>query len=385
MKILLLGGTGAMGVHLVELLAKRGDEVYVTSRKKRDNKNNVTYFKGNAKNIDFINPILKSYYWDAIVDFMTYHTEEFNKHIDDLLSATKQYIYLSSSRVYAQSNNGLTEDSPRLLDISNDKDFLNTDDYALYKAREENILTNHAKYNNFTIIRPYITYSETRLPLGILEKETWIYRALHGRSIVFPKDIASKFTTLAYGLDVSKIIVQIIRNDKMIGQTINIVSNKSEKWEDILNLYVEELNNFLGDKPKVVMTDKTPRALSLGFKFKLKQLLKSFITFFNIPKNKFKIVPNYQLKYDRLFNRTFNNYKLIQCVDSVSFCDNNDQLRKCIQRFIKNPQYSFINWNKEAIHDHISGDKTPLKEIKSIRYKMSYILIRYLIPLKWLQ
>ena len=34
MDILILGGTGAMGVPLVEILKKEGHELYVTSRRK---------------------------------------------------------------------------------------------------------------------------------------------------------------------------------------------------------------------------------------------------------------------------------------------------------------------------------------------------------------
>ena len=53
---------------------------------------------------------------------------------------------------------------------------------------EENLLFNSEK-NNFTIIRPTITYNTQRLQLGVLEKENWLYRALHGRAIVFSDDV----------------------------------------------------------------------------------------------------------------------------------------------------------------------------------------------------
>jgi len=52
MNILILGGTGAMGVPLVKLLAEKNDNnIYVTTRSKRDNKGNVTYIQGNGKDL----------------------------------------------------------------------------------------------------------------------------------------------------------------------------------------------------------------------------------------------------------------------------------------------------------------------------------------------
>lgn len=63
----------------------------------------------------------------------------------------------------------INEETPRLLDMIKDEEYLNTDEYALSKARQENIL-HEAGCNNWTIIRPYITFSETRLHLGYLKR-----------------------------------------------------------------------------------------------------------------------------------------------------------------------------------------------------------------------
>lgn len=77
---------------------------------------------------------------------------------------------MSSARVYARSaDRQITESSSRLLDICDDEEYLRTDDYALTKARQENMLF-CAKTQNWTIIRPYITFSEIRLQLGVFEK-----------------------------------------------------------------------------------------------------------------------------------------------------------------------------------------------------------------------
>ena len=176
-KILILGGTGAMGTHLVSSLEDTDNEVYVTTRKQRANRSNITYVQGNAHDDAFIRP-LQTEGMDVVVDFMVYNTEEFKKRASLMLDSCSQYVYLSSSRVYSDNDEVITESTPRLLDVCKDEEYLATDEYALTKARQENILRQSGK-TNWTIIRPYITYSEIRLQLGVNEKETWLYRALH--------------------------------------------------------------------------------------------------------------------------------------------------------------------------------------------------------------
>lgn len=198
LKILLLGGTGAMGVHLSKILNNQGEDVYVTTRRERKGMG-ITYIQGNAHENAFLSDILQKYHFDVLIDFMIYNTSEFADRVDLLLSSVGQYIFLSSSRVYADSQTPITENSPRLLDVYKEEEYLKTDEYALSKARQEDILHRSGK-NNWTVIRPYITYSEIRLQLGVLEKELWLYRALNGRTIVFSKDIAEKVLRLHMGM-----------------------------------------------------------------------------------------------------------------------------------------------------------------------------------------
>lgn len=168
---------------------------------------------------------------------MSYSTAQFSKRYEAILSSTDQYIFLSSARVYAQSDKPLTEGSPRLLDVCHDADYLITDEYALAKARQEDLLRNSGK-NNWTIIRPYITYSEYRLQLSCLEKESWLYRALHGRTIVISNDLLSRKTTFTYGEDVASGIVSVIGNCESLGKSYHITNNEAHTWEEILSIYL---------------------------------------------------------------------------------------------------------------------------------------------------
>ena len=145
----------------------QGEDVYVTTRRERKGVG-ITYIQGNAHETAFLSDILRKYHFDVLIDFMIYNTSEFADRVDLLLSSVGQYIFLSSSRVYADSETPITENSPRLLDVYKDEEYLKTDEYALSKARQEDILHRSGNYY-WTVIRPYITFSEIRLQLGVLE------------------------------------------------------------------------------------------------------------------------------------------------------------------------------------------------------------------------
>ena len=150
-RVLVLGGTGAMGVYLVPELASLGCTVRVVSLDDVvSNDPNVSYVRADAHDIGFMEKLLAEKF-DAIVDFMIYSTEEFRCRHELLLKNTGHYIFLSSYRVYS-GGVPVTEETPRLLDVSEDREFLATEDYSLYKAREEDILQNSG-YENWTIVR----------------------------------------------------------------------------------------------------------------------------------------------------------------------------------------------------------------------------------------
>ena len=122
------------------------------------------------------------------------------------------------------------------------------------KAREENILKNN-KYDNWTIIRPYITYSNRRLQLGIYEKEEWLYRLLNNKDLIIRREILDKFTSLTYGLDVAKCIKNIALSGTLKSDSINLVTEQTIKWSEILSLYKKILKEKLNINPKVFVSD----------------------------------------------------------------------------------------------------------------------------------
>lgn len=350
MYILLLGGTGAMGSHLTQILSKSGGaKLTVTTRKHRPDKGNVEYAQGNAHDMNFLEPLLAAKPWDAIIDFMIYDTDEFRRRVLRLLCSAKQYVYLSSSRVYAESAKPITEDSPRLLDICKDTDYLSTDEYALAKARQEDILR-ESGHTNWTIIRPYITFSEIRLQLSPMEKEKWLFRALNGRSVVFSEDLACRRTTLTYGYDVARGIAAIINCKEALGETFHITADESYTWKEILDTYLNAIERNTGCRPNVIMEPMWKPFHGGG---------------------------PLQVKYDRMYDRVFDNSKISRFIDTSTFKPALQALSDCIGDFVRHPSFQYVDAASEAVKDRLAHEITPVTQIPGIRQKMKYMLVRF--------
>lgn len=283
-KILVLGGTGAMGVYLVPKLAAMGYDVDVVALDKGEEHKNVNYITGNAKDEKFIAGILARGY-NAIVDFMIYETADFKSAYKRLLNSTDHYIFLSSYRVYANEDKFITENSPRLLDVNKNEEFLsNVHEYSLYKAEEEDILRN-SDFHNYTIVRPAITYSKFRFQLVTLEADTVVYSASKGQTVYLPENALNVYGTMTWAGDVAEMISRLLFNRNALGETYTVSTSEYHTWNEIAEYYKE----LIGLKYVPVEQDIYLKLLS------------------PTP----NICQKYQLLYDRLFDRRVDNSKIL--------------------------------------------------------------------------
>lgn len=353
MKILVLGGTGAMGVPLVNYLsAESENEIHITSRKARKSKgSNIIYIQGNAKELSFIATLVKECHYDVIVDFMSHDVELFPQIADLLMENCTQYVFISTARVYAATDNAITEESPRLLDVCNDSAYLATNEYAIRKAREEDYLKTHG--SNWTIIRPSITYNSERLQLVIGEKEDWLFRALNGRAVVFPKELSDVKTTMTYGNDVSRAIAKLVMNPRAFGVVVHIAGAKSCTWGEVLDIYKKAILNVTGKEIKVVYSDDY---------IEMSKALDCY----------------YQVKYARAINREFNNEKLVSLIGNTEFMCLEDGLNECVKLFVDNgAPFGYISWKHQAYFDRFTKEATPIDAFPKMKNKLAYLVSRY--------
>lgn len=325
-KVLVLGGTGPMGSYLNKELIRLGYQVVVTSRSLRvSNEQQLSYIQGDAKDDEFLEELLSNHTFDAIVDFMLYTTDEFKTRYQLLLKNTKHYLYLSSYRVYAKSGKEkLSEDFPRLLDTLKDEKYLQTDEYALSKARQEDLLT-ASKKKNWTIIRPAITYSKDRFFLGSAGTDGFLYRALNHKTNIFPVDILNNQTTFTWAGDAAKMIALLIGNKKAFGEVVNVSSSEHHTWAQVLKYY----KDFLSMKVKIVSTGEY-----VGI-YKLK----------------------YMMQYNRMYHRMVDNTKVLRLtgMKQSQMMPLKDGLRMELAAFSVAPVFTAIDKEREKKIDAITN------------------------------
>jgi len=282
-KILVPGGTGAMGTYLVPALLEMGYQVDVISLDDVASDNpNLRCFKENFKDNAVMEKFLKNDY-DAIVDFMLYQEAEFRERMDLLLTSTSHYIGLSTYRVYANAEHPITERSPRLLDVMKDPVFIGCDDeYSLYKARIENMV-NASKHMNWTFLRPSITFSKRRFQLVTLEAPVVIGAAKNDVTLLLPRDAMAVEGTMTWAGDVAKMVSRLLFNPAAMREIYHPSTAEHHTWETVAEYYKE----LIGLKYRLVDTDEYLECVNPSMQGR------------------------WQLEYDRLFDRIMDNSKIL--------------------------------------------------------------------------
>lgn len=335
MDVLVLGGTGAMGVHVCRFLAERGCDVVATSRRGRYSETpGLTYVKGGAKDTLFLQSLLNRH-WNTIVDFMSWGTNDFKVVYEQLLDACDQYIFLSSYRVYAKSSL-ITEGSARLLDVVDDAAYLATDEYALAKARCEDLLY-ASNRSNWTIVRPAITYEASvgRLQLGVYEADVWLWRAQNGVPIPLPKGMLSKQATLTWAGDAGRMIAGLVGNPDALNEVYTVSGADHITWGEIAEIYRKVLPSLM-----VYPCDQAG----------LEEVWWSA----------------YQIRYDRMYDRVVDNSKVLAAarIDSSSLTSMSMGLELALRRIVDKPS-SFSQPGLHARLDRICGARSLAKVASS--------------------
>ena len=356
MKILLLGGTGAIGHSLFMLLAQDENvEVKITTRQKINDDLKGSYIQGNAKNTDFVEEVLKKDKYDIVVDFMLYTTSEFQERVEMLLQLSGHYVFLSSARVYAETKKLIDEETERLLDISKDKELFEVGEYALTKAAEEDILR-RSKHTNWTIIRPYKTYDNNRMQIGVFEKEQWAYRALHGKKIVLQREIIDKHTSLTSSKDTAAVLRKILFSDRKSCRVFQIANPKAVTWSEVLDIYSDVLEKKTGKKLDTKLISCEDNVIEELFS------------------NKFRI------KYDGIVDKHFSDKSIQELFEGkFEWTDPSIGLANCFLEFLDNNKKDFIpDYCVEGYFDRLTKESEKIRSIPKVKDKVNYFIFRYM-------
>ena len=314
-KVLVLGASGAMGTYLVPELIELGYDVHAVALDGvSSNAPCFTCINANAKDPAFLREQLKNRY-DAVVDFMLYTTKEFEERYPLLAGNTGHYFFFSTYRIYAD-HAPITEESPRLLDVATDKEYLATyeREYSLYKAMQEDIVR-ASRYGNWTILRPAITYSKRRFQLVTLEADTVIYRARKKLPILLPQEALPVQGTMSWAGDVARLLARLVLNPAAVKETFTVSTAEHHTWQEIADIYKELIGL------EILPVDRASFLQCLPYDGK------------------------YQLTTDRCFNRIVDNAKILRAtgLSQSEFTSLRDGLKKELSAL---PQDAFAQENE---------------------------------------
>jgi len=153
LNILILGGTGFIGPHMVSEALRRGHQVSLFNRGRSNSElfPDLTSYVGDRDNgLD----ALKGHTWDAVVDNSGYVP----RHVADsarlLRSATSHYLYVSTISVYASFGVANDENSPLATIGDESIEEITGDTYGPLKALCEKRAAAEISAGDLTVLRP---------------------------------------------------------------------------------------------------------------------------------------------------------------------------------------------------------------------------------------
>ena len=243
MIVFIIGGTGVLSTDIVKECLSHGDTLYVLNRGR--NRQDIEYGKNyhqivcDIRNKDGVRQIIAGKRFDVVIDFLSYTPEQLSQTYEIFAPLCKQYIFISSCCVYRRSvvDGVITEQSYKPNTVLS---------YGLNKYNCEERLKQLAKdaQCKYTIVRPYITYGDTRIPFGLspLERYHW---TLIGRILAdkpfFIWDGGTNRCSLLHSSDFAKIFHYILLNPKAYNEDVNLTNNTFVKWIDVLEIIYDYL------------------------------------------------------------------------------------------------------------------------------------------------
>lgn len=245
-KVLLIGGTGTLSYAVLQEALNNGHKITVFNRGRGivTLPDSVDVIKG-----DFFDSMsLKNaagHEFDVVVDFLSRRPLDIERAYPIFRNSCKQYIFISTACVYRRDKSDfpIKEDSPK----PNKNWSYNMEKYECeIKLRE----LSRDSLSFITIVRPYITYNERRIPFGITPNyeyhRTIIERLRRGKPWFtwskMESDKIPPMSTVTFTADFAKGVVGLFMNEKARNEDFHITSGFRYTQKEILSLLCKKLD-----------------------------------------------------------------------------------------------------------------------------------------------
>lgn len=258
--MLLIGGTGILSTEVCRLSVERGYEVYTVNRGLRKGflNPNATNLVADVLNTDVtdLKKMINVDRFDVVVDFVSRDIKQLKRTLEVVGNNCGQFFFISSASCYKniEGNHPYREED----DIHND-----LWDYCVKKAECEDYLVQGKWPFQYTIVRPYVTYGQSRIPFQIapLKYYSVIYRIKNNKPILMAKSDA--VCTLTNVRDFAVGVVGLMNNPMAFGEAYHITSDFTYTWGDVKRI----VEQAVGVEAEVVevSADQLKTIRNLGF------------------------------------------------------------------------------------------------------------------------
>lgn len=372
MKILFIGGTGVLSTDIVKLAIKQKHEVFLLNRGTHveDIPAESHLIIGNIRDTISCKKELSNYKFDVVADFLSYTPEQLKSAIDIIQDICTQYIFVSSACSYRRDST----DFP----IKENSVQPNTNlPYGISKYECEKLLKSLNWKFKYTIVRPYITYGDTRIPYGIAPAAryhgTIIARILSGKPMFYWNENGHiPVCNLTHTRDFAVAFCGLFLNPLAYDEDFNIVGDETYSWktmvetlyevlemqnkniinipvQEIIDVFTTERDFFKGDRNLDAVFDNT----------KIKNAVPEFKTTISLKEGILMTVNHYKTHnylsgidycYDALCDRLLNKHQNgIYFKDYLHNASLIQKIRYCVHRYLSDKEKRLLSKIKKAI------------------------------------
>lgn len=341
MKVLIVGGTGVISTAVVNEAINQNIDLTCINRgnnygQKSSEEAKTLHF--DARDLKVAQQHLRGLKYDVIVDFICYNLEHLKKSLELFHDKCKQYIFVSTDSVYKLKKDGQYSEE---CEQSNPEWA-----YSYEKAECEKYLVDYCRTNNliYTIVRPSITYGNTRIPYGLMPlygyHYTLIERIKAGKPIVTWNN-GQNYQTIMRVEDFASVMVGLWGNAKAYNQAVGICGD-AYKWSDVLDSIEKQIGI------KTLRIDVPIDSMIKLYPKKRGEILIDRAEDHIVSNKKMKeLVPSYKKKFglDEGIKKTIEFYESNNYVLGIDY-KYDGQLDKLVNSVSKNHS-SFINYEKK--------------------------------------
>lgn len=258
LRVLFIGGTGNISESCARLLHERGNRVAVLTRGRNPVPGEYEACRADRKDPASLRAALANQEFDVVLNFLGYDLEEVKLDYDVFKGRVGQYVFISSTTVYAKP--------PVRLPMTESGPFGNPWwEYARKKQACEEWLLAQWREKKFpvTIVRPSHTYSRRWVPNAISSGSyTFAVRLKESRP-VFVHDEGESPWTLTSATDFAAGLAGLLACPAALGEAFHITSDEVLTW----NAIYAEIASALGVSEPVIVKIPTDFICSTAPRF----------------------------------------------------------------------------------------------------------------------